>query len=79
MADVTERKHRKTVLDYLSEEEYARYSELMTKAAEAKKAAPKAPRKLKDRTPEQQKAALLARMQKAQAQLDALLAAEGIE
>ncbi len=79
VAEETTHKHRKTVLDYLSEEDYARYSELMTKAAEAKAAAPKTPRKFKERTPEQQKAALLARMQKAQAQLDALLAAEGIE
>ena len=67
---------RKTVLDYMSEEDYSRYTELLEKAKTAKASAPKAPRKMKDRTPEQKKAAILARMQKAQAQLDALLAAE---
>ena len=60
---------RKTVLDYMSEEDYSRYTELLEKAKTAKASAPKAP-------PEQKKAAILARMQKAQAQLDALLAAE---
>lgn len=69
---------RKTVLDYLSEEDYARYEELLAKATEAKANAPRAPRKQVERTPEQKKAALLAKMAKAQAQLDALLAAEGI-
>lgn len=69
---------RKTVLDFISEEDFPRYTELMDKAAAAKSAAPKAPRKMKEKTPEQKKAALLARMQKAQAQLDALLAAEDV-
>ena len=69
---------RKTVLDYLSEEDYARYNELLEKAQAAKAAAPKAPRKVKAKTPEQKKEAILARMKKAQEQLDALLAAEGI-
>lgn len=69
---------RKTVLDYMSEEDYARYNELVEAAKAAKAAAPKAPRKMRDKTPEEKKAALMARMKKAQEQLDALLAAEGV-
>ena len=69
---------RKTVLDFISDEDYPRYQELMAKAADIKSKAPKAPRAKKEKTPEQQKAAIMARMAKAQAQRDALLAAEGI-
>lgn len=69
---------RKTVLDYMSEEDYARYNELVEAAKATKAAAPKAPRKMRDKTPEEKKAALMARMKKAQEQLDALLAAEGV-
>ena len=69
----------KSLLDYLSEEDLARYNELMAKAAEAKKNAPKAPRKVTPKTPEQKKAAIEARLAKAQAALDALLAAEGTD
>lgn len=34
----------KSIVEYISEEDYARYNELLDKAAEAKKNAPKAPR-----------------------------------
>lgn len=66
----------KSLLDYLSDDDLARYNELMQKAADAKKNAPKAPRVVKPKTPEQKKAAIEARLAKAQAALDALLAAE---
>lgn len=32
---------RKTIVDYIADEDYARYNELLTKAAEAKQNAPK--------------------------------------
>lgn len=69
---------RKTIFDYMSEEDYARYNELLEKAntakAEAKANAPKTPRVKKPQTAEQKAAAIQARMAKYQAQLDALLA-----
>ena len=67
----------KTFIDYMSEEDYARYNELITLAEEAKAAAPKAERKPRGpMTTEQKIAAAQARMAKAQAALDALLAAQ---
>ena len=69
---------RKTILDYLDETDYARYNELIEKAKAAKAAAPRAPRNLKPKTPAEQKTALEAKIAKAQAQLEALLAAEGL-
>lgn len=67
----------KSVIDFIDEADIGRYNELMDKAAEAKKNAPKAPRTGRPKTPEEKKKSLLDKMAKAQAQLDALLAAEG--
>jgi hypothetical protein len=67
----------KAIVDYISEEDYPRYQELLAMAEEAKKNAPK-----KERTPrapmtaEQKKKAAESRLAKAQAALEALLAAE---
>ena len=67
----------KTFIDYMSEQDYARFNELITLAEEAKAAAPKAERKPRGpMTTEQKIAAAQARMAKAQAALDALLAAQ---
>lgn len=67
----------KTLVDYMSEQDYARYNELITLAEEAKAKAPKAERKPRGPlTTEQKIAAAQARMAKAQAALDALLAAQ---
>ena len=67
----------KTVIDFIDEGKYDRYTELMEKAAEAKKNAPKAPRTVKPKTPEERRKLLLDKIAKAQVQLDALRAAEG--
>ena len=67
----------KTLVDYMSEQDYARYNELITLAEQAKAAAPKAERKPRGPlTTEQKIAAARARMAKAQAALDALLATQ---
>ena len=67
----------KTLVDYMSEQDYARYNELITLAEQAKAAAPKAERKPRGPlTTEQKIAAAQARMAKAQAALDALLATQ---
>lgn len=67
----------KALVDYMSEADYARYNELLDLAEEAKAAAPKAERKPRGpMTTEQKIAAAQARMAKAQAALDALLAAQ---
>ena len=67
----------KTIVDYMSEEDYARYNELITLAEEAKAKAPKAERKPRGpMTAEQKMKAAEARLAKAQAALDALLAAQ---
>ena len=72
MADV-----KKTLVDYMSEEDYARYNELISLAETAKANAPKAERKPRGpMTIEQKKKAAEARLAKAQAALDALLAAQ---
>ena len=60
----------KTIIDYISEEDFPRYEELLNKAREAKANAPKAPRKGHGPLTNEQKA-------KIQAQIDALLAAQG--
>ena len=68
---------RKTLVDYISEEDYPRYQELLNMAEQAKANAPKPERKPRGpMTTEQKKKSLEARMAKAQAALDALLAAE---
>ena len=70
---------RKSLVDYICEEDYARYQELLNKAEQAKANAPKAERKPRaPMTQEQKITAAKNRAEKAQAALDALLAAEGI-
>lgn len=64
----------KTLIDFMNEEDYARYNELIAKAQEAKANAPKAPRG--PMTIEQKKKMAESRLAKAQAALEALLAAE---
>ena len=67
----------KTLVDYMTEEDYARYNELIALAEQAKAAAPKAERKPRGPlTAEQKVKAAEARLAKAQAMLEALLAAE---
>lgn len=65
----------KSIIDYIPEEDYERYKELLNLAEEAKKAAPKAPRATRaPMTVEQKKKLAEGRLAKAQAALDALLA-----
>lgn len=67
----------KALVDYILEEDYPRYQELLDLAEEAKANAPKAERKPRGpMTTEQKIKAAEARMAKAQAALDALLAAQ---
>lgn len=67
----------KPIFDYMSQEDYDRYNELIAKATEAKANAPKAPRAPRaPMTVEQKKKMAEGRLAKAQAALDALLAAE---
>lgn len=67
----------KALIEYLSEEDYARYNELLDLAEEAKANAPKAERKPRGPlTAEQKMKAAEARLAKAQAALEALLAAQ---
>lgn len=67
----------KTLVDYMTEEDYARYNELITLAEQAKANAPKAERKPKGpMTAEQKRKAAETRLAKAQAALEALLAAQ---
>lgn len=68
---------KKTLVDYMTEEDYARYNELITLAEQAKANAPKAERKPKGpMTAEQKRKAAETRLAKAQAALEALLAAQ---
>lgn len=67
----------KTIVDYILPEDYDRYNELLNMAQEAKANAPKKERAPRGpMTTEQKKKALENRLAKAQAKLDALLAAE---
>lgn len=67
----------KTLIDYISEEDYHRYNELLDLAEQAKAAAPKAERKPRGPMTVEQKTKMAeARLAKAQAALDALLAAQ---
>ena len=67
----------KTIVDYMTEEDYARYNELISLAETAKANAPKAERKPRGpMTGEQKVKAAEARLAKAQAALEALLAAQ---
>lgn len=65
---------RKTLVDYISEEDYPRYNELLNKAEQIKANTPRAPRG--PMTQEQKIKLAEGRLAKAQAKLDALLAAE---
>lgn len=63
------------IVDFISEEDYPRYNELLDKAAKAKAEAPKKPRAPRGpMTDEQKKKVLESRLAKAQAALDKLLA-----
>ena len=67
----------KTLVDYILPEDYDRYNQLLDMAQEAKANAPKKERAPRGpMTTEQKKKALENRLAKAQAKLDALLAAE---
>lgn len=67
----------KTLVDFILPEDYDRYNELLNMAQEAKSNAPKKERAPRGpMTTEQKKKALENRLAKAQAKLDALLAAE---
>ena len=66
----------KSLFDYMSEADYNRYNELLAKATEAKANAPKAERKPRGPMTKEQKVKLAeGRLAKAQAKLEALLAA----
>lgn len=70
----------KSIIDYILEEDYPRYQELLAKAEEAKKNAPKKERAPRGpMTTEQKKKAAETRLAKAQAALERLLAAENGE
>lgn len=64
----------KHLVDYISDVDYDRYNELLAMATEAKANAPKAPRG--PMTIEQKRKMAEARLAKAQAKLEALLAAQ---
>ena len=67
----------KSLIDYILPEDYERYNELIGLAEEAKANAPKAPRAPRaPMTIEQKKKMAEGRLAKAQAALDALLAAQ---
>lgn len=67
----------KTIVDYILDEDYKRYCELVAKAEEAKRNAPKKERAPRGpMTAEQKLKNANARLAKAQAALEALLAAE---
>lgn len=71
---------RKTTVDYILEEDYPRYQELLAKAEAAKAAAPKAERKPRGPMTKEQKVKMAqSRLAAAQAKLEALLAAEAGE
>lgn len=67
---------KKTLFDYMTEEEYNRYNVLVEKAAEAKANAPKTPRERKPMTAEQKMNAMQRKRDALQAKIDAMLAAQ---
>ena len=72
-----EMKTRKSLVDYISEEDYPRYIELLNKAEAAKAAAPKAERKPRGPMTQEQKVKMTNdRLAKLQAKLDALMASQ---
>lgn len=64
------------VVDFILEEDYARYNEILTEAEAAREAAPKVRKARAPMTQEQKLKAAQTRRDNAQAKLDALLAAE---
>lgn len=67
----------KTLIDYMSEEDYKRYNELLANAAKIKAETPKPARKPRGPMTKEQKIALAkGRFEKAQAKLEAMLAAD---
>lgn len=66
----------KSLIDFILPEDYDRYNELLGMAEEAKKNAPKTPRTRNPLTLEQKQKLAEGRLAKAQAALDALLAAQ---
>lgn len=69
----------KTIVDYIAEEDYPRYLELLDKAQKAKAEAPRKPRTPKPKTLEEQIAAAEKKQAEYAAKLEALLAQKGIE
>ncbi len=67
---------KQSIVDFILEEDYARYNELIEKAAEAKKNAPRKKVERKPMTNEQKAKMTAGRLAKAQAALEALLAAQ---
>lgn len=65
---------KKTVFDFMSDEEYARYTELQDKGLAAKAAAPKVRKERAPLTAEQKVAAAQKRLEAAKAKLAALMA-----
>ncbi len=74
MAEMT----KKTLVDYISEEDYPRYQELLEKAQEAKANAPKKPRTPRPKTLDEQIAAAEKKQAEYAARLEALLAQKGL-
>ncbi len=64
---------KKTVFDYMTDEEYARYTELQDKALAAKAAQPKVRKERAPLTVEQKVAMAQKRLEAAQAKLNALM------
>ena len=63
------------IIDYMSEEDYARYNELIAKATELKAKAPKAPRAPRAPMTSEQKIKMAkGRLEAAKAKLEAMLA-----
>lgn len=65
---------KKTVFDYMTDEEYARYTELQDKGLAAKASAPKVRKERAPLTAEQKVAAAQKRLEAAKAKLAALMA-----
>lgn len=64
---------KKTVFDYMTDKEYARYTELQDKALAAKAAQPKVRKERAPMTVEQKVAMAQKRLEAAQAKLNALM------
>lgn len=70
---------KKSLVDYISDEDYARYQELLAKAEELKANAPKAERKPRGPMTHEQKVKMAEKAKaKAEAKLAALLAEQGL-